>query len=58
MNNTFIRAFIIASLFAEVLRAIAYSFIGEEEMALASAFKVTGFYILEKKFFSKKKEQK
>ena len=57
MNNI-TRAFIIASLFAEVLKAIAYSYIGEEEMALASAFKVTGFYILEKKFFSKKGENR
>jgi hypothetical protein len=57
MNNIS-RAFILATLFSEVLRAIAYSIIGEEERALASAFIVTGCYILERKFFSKKKERK
>lgn len=50
----FIRPAILAGLFSEVLGAIAYSYIGEEELALACAFKVTGYYILERKFFSKK----
>lgn len=57
-NSRFMRAFLLAEIFSNVLKAIAYSFIGEEEKALASAFMVTGWFILHRKFFYKKGDNK
>lgn len=57
-NTAILRAYILADLFTHVITAFTYSFIGEEEKALASALIVTGCYILDKRFFSKEMEDK